>query len=135
MVRYINAVVTVYAEQNTQNADGDYITDFVSVETIEGDVQPHALTEDEIKTFGLSQMKGQVKLFLYNGLHPNVKAGNRATVQSELTGTTDVYNIMPVNCWSSHGECLLVPVENEIFPPPTPEEPDGEESGGQTDSD
>jgi hypothetical protein len=125
MVRYINAVVTVYAESNSMNADGDYIQEFSQVENIEGDVQPHSLTDEEIKLYGLSESKGQVKLFLYNGLHPNIKTGNRAVVQSALTGKTDIYSIMPVNCWSSHGECLLVPIENETFSQPTPE-PNGE---------
>ena len=52
-------------------------------------------------------------MFLYNGLHPNVKVGNRARVDSQLTGREDLYEIMPVNAWTRHGECLLVPVENE----------------------
>ena len=113
MVRFINAVVTVYAETGTENADGDIIASYSSVETIQGDVQPAALTDEEMKLYGISTIKGNVKKFFYNGLHPNVKAGNRASVLSALTGTTDIYSIMPVNCWTKHGVCLLVPVENE----------------------
>ena len=28
---------------------------------------------------------------------------------------------MPINAWSKHGECLLVPVENEAEETPDPE--------------
>ena len=66
-----------------------------------------------MKVFGISESKGNIKLFLYNGLHPNVKVGNRARVEIQLTGREDLYEIMPVNAWTRHGECLLVPVENE----------------------
>lgn len=114
MVRYNNASITIYEEQNVIDESGDYIAEWESVETITGDVQPHTLTQDEIKVYGLSQVKGSVKLFLYNGIHENIKSGNRASVDSAFTGKTDLYNIMPVNAWSRHGECLLIPVENEV---------------------
>lgn len=113
MVRFNNAVVTIYSETNTLNEEGDYIAEFEAVETIEGDVQPHTLTEDEIKLYGLSDSKGNVRLFLYNGLHDNIKMGNRASVLSSFTGKSELFSIMPVNAWSRHGECLLIPVENE----------------------
>ena len=127
MVRYNNAVVTVYAESSTTNDEGDIITGYTQVEVINGDVQPHALTQDEVKLYGISTVKGNVKLFLYNGIHENVKAGNRASVLSDFTGKTDWYSIMPVNAWSRHGECLLIPVENEGEYPP--EENNGPVSG------
>ena len=134
MVRYNNAVVTVYAESTTTNDEGDVITEYTQVEVINGDVQPHALTQDEVKLYGISTVKGNVKLFLYNGIHENVKAGNRASVLSDFTGKTDWYSIMPVNAWSRHGECLLIPVENEgEYPPEDSNEPvsgtDSEVSG------
>lgn len=130
MVRYNNAVVTVLAETPTIDDCGDSIIEYEQVDVIEGDVQPHALTEDEIKLYGISVRKGGVKLFLYNGLHSSVKAGNRASVLSSFTGQTDLYSIMPVNAWSRHGECLLIPVENEDTTPeptPTPETGDSDE--------
>jgi hypothetical protein len=38
---------------------------------------------------------------------------------------------MPLNAWSKHGECLLLPVENETTTPePTPSE---EEENGEGD--
>lgn len=113
MVRIFNATVTILEETEVMNSEGDLIQSFTEVESIIGDVQPHALTESEMKVFGISESKGNVKLFLYNGLHPNVKAGNRARVDSQLTGRENLYEIMPVNAWTRHGECLLVPVENE----------------------
>ena len=113
MVRHRNASVTIYAEKNTIDDSGDFISEWEIVETISGDVQPHTLTQDEIKVYGLSEVKGSVKLFLYNGLHENIKPGNRASVNSSFTRKTDLYNIMSVNAWSRHGECLLIPVENE----------------------
>lgn len=122
MVCYKNAVVTVLAETPTIDDSGDSIIEFSQIDVIEGDVQPHALTQDEIKLYGISESKGGVKLFLYNGLHDSIKAGNRASVLSSFTGKTDLYSIMPVNAWSKHGECLLIPVENEApAPEPTPE--------------
>lgn len=113
MVRYKNATVTIYEETNTLNAEGDMISTFTEVETIEGDVQPHSLTEDEIRLYGVSTSRGNVRLFLYNGYHPNIKAGNRASVYSSFSGTTELFTVMPMNAWSRHGECILIPVENE----------------------
>ena len=113
MVRFINAVVTILGETTSIDDSGDCISEWSAVEVIKGDVQPHSMTEDEMKAYGISTSRGNVRLFLYNGYHPNVKVGNRASVQSDFTGTTDIFNIMPINAWSRHGECLLIPVENE----------------------
>jgi hypothetical protein len=129
MVRFHNAVVTILAETAEIDDAGDVITDWSQTEVIKGDVQPHTLTEDEIKAFGLSTIKGNVRLFLYNGYHENVKSGNRASVLSSFTGKTELFNIMPINAWSKHGECLLVPVENEAEETPDPEPTDGEGEG------
>ena len=130
MVRFHNAVVSILNESNTIDDSGDYIAEWTQIETLEGDVQPHSLTEDEMKAYGISQNKGSVKLFLYNGYHENIKVGNRSSVLSSFTGKTEVYNIMPINAWSKHGECLLLPVENEsALTPPTPPEPTPSEEG------
>ncbi len=133
MVRFHNAVVTILTETAETDEAGDVITDWSQTEVIKGDVQPHTLTEDEIKAFGLSTIKGNVRLFLYNGYHENVKSGNRASVLSSFTGKTELFNIMPINAWSKHGECLLVPVENEAEetpdPEPTPEPVEPTEGG------
>ena len=135
MVRFNNAVVEILAESAEVDDAGDVIADWSKVEEIKGDVQPHTLTEDEIKTFGLSTMKGNVRLFLYNGYHENIKSGNRASVLSSFTGKTELFNIMPINAWSRHGECLLVPVENEAEetpdPEPTPEPTPDDSEGGE----
>lgn len=129
MVRYHNAVVTILAETTNVDDAGDVITEWTQQEVIEGDVQPHTMTEDEIKAFGISTLKGNTRLFLYNGCHDCIKAGNRASVLSSFTGKTEIFNVMPINAWSKHGECLLVPVENEApdTPEPSPEEETGEE--------
>lgn len=113
MVRFINAVVTIYTETLTENDEGDTIATYTQAEVIEGDVQPANLTQDEAKLYGITEIKGETKKFFYNGFHENVKAGNRASVLSSFTGKSELYNIMPVNCWSVHGVVLLVPVENE----------------------
>ena len=132
MVRYNNAVVTIFAETTEVDEAGDVITEWTQQEVIEGDVQPHALTEDEIKAFGISTLKGNTRLFLYNGYHENVKSGNRASVLSSFTGKTELFNIMPINAWSKHGECLLIPVENEeTTPDPEPTNGKGEEGNGE----
>lgn len=134
MVRFINAVVTIYAESTTENADGDIIQGFSQVEVVEGDVQPANLSQEELKLYGISTIRGNIKKFFYNGIHQNIKAGNRAVVNSSLTGKSDIYSIMPVNCWTRHGVCLLVPIENEVWPPapePTPNT-EGETDGNQS---
>ena len=113
MVVHKNATVHIFAETTEMNSEGDCIQSFSEVESIVGDVQPHALTEAELKAYGISARKANVKLFLYDGLHDSIKAGNRAKVASALTKKTDIYEIMPSNAWTRHGECLLVPVENE----------------------
>lgn len=130
MVRFHNAVVTILAESAVEDDSGDYIAEWSQVEVIEGDVQPHAMTEDEMKAYGISTSRGNVRLFLYNGYHPNVAVGNRASVLSSFTGASELFNIMPINAWSRHGECLLIPVENEaeqIEPPSDPTD-DGEDT-------
>jgi head-tail adaptor len=131
MVRFHNAVVTILTESNTIDDAGDYIAEWTQAEVIEGDVQPHILTEDEVKAFGISTLKGNTRLFLYNGFHENIKAGNRASVLSSFSGKTELFNIMPINALSKHGECLLVPVENEAeeTPEPTPDDSEGGEDG------
>jgi hypothetical protein len=113
MVRFINAKIKIYAETTTIDDSGDSIAEFTLVETVEGDVQPHAMTQDEMKAYGISASRGNVRLFLYNGYHQNIKLGNRASVESDFTGSEEMFSIMPINAWSRHGECLLIPVENE----------------------
>jgi hypothetical protein len=132
MVRFHNAVVTILTESNTIDDEGDYIAEWTQSEVIEGDVQPHTLTEDEVKAFGISTLKGNTRLFLYNGFHENIKAGNRASVLSSFSGKTELFNIMPINAWSKHGECLLIPVENEeATSEPEPTNGEGEEGNGE----
>lgn len=132
MVRFNNAVVEILAETADVDDAGDVIAEWSKVEEIKGDVQPHTLTEDEIKAFGLSTSKGNIRLFLYNGYHENIKSGNRASVLSSFTGKTELFNIMPINAWSKHGECLLIPVENEeATPDPEPTNGEGEEGNGE----
>ena len=114
MVRYINATVSILEKTTEENYEGDLICSYSEVETIKGDVQPASLSQDERQIYGLSTRKGLVRKFFYNGLHPNVKAGNRAKVTSDLSGTTETFEIMPVNAWTRHGVCLLIPVENEV---------------------
>lgn len=133
MVRFINAVVTILGETTSIDDSGDCISEWSAVEVIKGDVQPHTMTEDEVKAYGISTSRGNVRLFLYNGYHPNVKVGNRASVQSDFTGTTEIFNIMPINAWSKHGECLLVPVENEAEQTEDSTEENGAEESGEDD--
>lgn len=114
MVLFHNAVVTVMTESTVIDDSGDTVTEFVQAEVIDGDVQPHTLTRDEARLYGLSENTAGVRLFLYNGYHENMRAGNRASVLSSFTGKSEMFNIMPINAWSKHGECLLVPVENEV---------------------
>lgn len=136
MVRYKNASVSILAESTTLDESGDYISEWSPIETIIGDVQPHSMTEDEMKVYGISTIRGNVRLFLYNGLHPNVKVGNRAKVTSALSQTEEIFNIMPINAWSRHGECLLIPVENEEeITPPSEESGSGENTESGEDGD
>ena len=128
IVRFINATVTILSESTTLDDEGDYIASWSEIETIKGDVQPHSMTEDEMKAYGISTSRGNVRKFFYNGIHPNVKVGNRAKVDSAFTGISEIFNIMPINAWSGHGVCLLVLVENEA------EETDGQEGHSSTDS-
>ena len=133
MVRFINAVVTILAETTTEDDSGDYISSWSQVEVIEGDVQPHSMTEDEIKAYGISTTRGNVRIFFYNGYHPNVKVGNRASVLSSFSGTTELFSIMPINAWSRHGVCLLIPVENEAEKAEDSTEENGADESGEND--
>lgn len=114
MVKYNNASVAIYEETTTKNDEGDKILTFTFVETVKGDVQSHTLSEAELSLYGLNTKKADVKKFFYDGYNANIKSGNRAVVTSDLLGgTARTYTIQPVNAWPRHGECLLVPVENE----------------------
>ena len=113
MVRYNNASVTILVQGTETNDEGDIISTYTDGETIIGDVQPHALTEEDANLYGLGERRAGVKLFLYNGKHASIAEGSRARVSSDLSGDEKIYQVMPVNAWSRHGECLLVPVENE----------------------
>lgn len=114
MVRYINATVTIYEPTTSINDEGEVITEYKQGGTIKGDVQPARLSESEIKLYGLSERSASCKKFFYSGYCPAIKEGNRASVESSLEGgSVKVYEIQPMNAWPRHGECLLVPVENE----------------------
>ena len=113
MVRYNNATVDIYEEGKTTNDEGDIIADFTKVASLIGDVQSYKLTESDVKLYGIDTKSAAVKRFFYNGYCASVKPGNRAVVTSAYTGLTETYSIMPINAWERHGECLLVPVENE----------------------
>lgn len=114
MVRYNNASVDILEQSATLNDEGDKILSWFKVDTVVGDVQSHTLSEAELNLYGINAKKADVKLFLYKGFNANIKDGNRAVVTSKyLNGATKTYTIQPINAWERHGECLLVPVENE----------------------
>lgn len=114
MVRYNNASVDILEQSATLNDEGDKILSWTKVDTVIGDVQSHTLSEAELSLYGINAKKADVKLFLYKGFNANIKDGNRAVVTSKyLNGATKTYTIQPINAWERHGECLLVPVENE----------------------
>ena len=114
MVRYNNASVDILEQSATLNDEGDKILSWSKVDTVVGDVQSHTLSEAELSLYGINAKKADVKLFLYKGFNSNIKDGNRAVVTSKyLNGATKTYTIQPINAWERHGECLLVPVENE----------------------
>ena len=114
MVRYNNASVDILEQSATLNDEGDKILSWSKVDTVVGDVQSHTLSEAELSLYGINAKKADVKLFLYKGFNANIKDGNRAVVTSKyLNGATKTYTIQPINVWERHGECLLVPVENE----------------------
>ena len=94
MVRFHNAVVSILSESNTIDESGDYIAEWEQTEVIEGDVQPHSLTEDEIKA-QIEDMAEYVSSF--HGLTNKhaVKYANLRTAGSTLKAMKPVKGDLP----------------------------------------
>lgn len=114
-VMYKNATVYVAGETVRKNREGTKIKsyDFENpLEAFRADVQPNALSEAEVEMYGITEKKAGVRKMFFD--HARwLKRGNRAKVQYD-DGDSQIFYIEPVNRWRGHGECLLVPVENEL---------------------
>ena len=113
-VMYINATIYVANETVKKNKEGTKTKVFAfdnPLEVLRADVQPKALTEAELKVYGITEKKAATKkVFFQNAQF--LQRGNRAKVVYD-NGDIEIYYIEPVNRWRQHGEVLLIPVENE----------------------
>jgi hypothetical protein len=120
VVRYLNATVKIYVKTSTQNDEGTRISSYgylvtpktAAAETLRADVQPYKLTEAEMTLYGIDDDGADTRRMFYNTA-AYVKIGNRAEVTGDYDGVTKYFDIMPINVWQHHGECLLVPVAGE----------------------
>jgi len=116
MLFFPNATVYVSALTTTKNAEGTKIKkyDFEnSLENFRADVQPNVLSREQIELYGLTAKTADTKkCFCDIASGSFMKIGNRAKVVYD-DGTTEYYNVQPVNSWRFHKEFLLIPVENE----------------------
>ena len=113
MVLFVNATVKIKGLTTTVNDEGDTISSYTDICSFNADVQPAKLSEGDIALYGLNDKKAEIKKMFYNGYYACMTQGARAEVTSRLDKTTRIYTVEPVNTWPRHGECLLVPVENE----------------------
>lgn len=114
MVHYPNATINVAKLSKTKNAEGTYIKTFdftQPLESFRADVQPNTLTREQISLYGINEKTAHTKKVFFDSAS-YMTSGNRAQVVYD-DGTTEEYNICPVNKWRVHCEALLIPVENE----------------------
>lgn len=114
MVFYPNATIKIAGLTVTKNAEGTKIKKYNfenPLESIRADVQPNVLTKEQIEIYGIDERTAETKKVFFTDA-VNMKAGNRAQVVYD-NGSTEVYNICPVNKWRVHCEALLIPVGNE----------------------
>lgn len=116
MLFFPNATVYVSDLKVEKNSEGTKIKkyDFENpLESFRCDVQPNTLTSAQIELYGLKAKTANTKKCFINISDGNyMTIGNRAKVVYD-DGTTEYYNIQPVNFWRFHKEFLLIPVENE----------------------
>lgn len=114
MVFFPNATVYVAKLTDSVNAEGTRIKtyDYTSpLESFRADVQPNALTKEQIELYGINEKTAETKKCFYDNAS-YMKSGNRVKVVYD-DGSEEYYNICPENKWRVHSESLLVPVENE----------------------
>ena len=114
MVHYPNARIDVAVLSVTTNDEGTRIKgyDFTTpIDSFSADVQPNALTREQIELYGINEKTANTKKAFYTK-SSFMLAGNRARVTFN-DGRVEYYNICPQNVWRVHSEALLVPVENE----------------------
>lgn len=116
MLFFPNATIYVSDLKTIKNQEGTKIKtyDFDNpLENFRCDVQPNVLTSAQIELYGLNAKTANTKKCFININDGNyMTIGNRAKVVYD-NGTTEYYNIQPVNFWRFHKEFLLIPVENE----------------------
>lgn len=114
MVHYPNATISVATLSTVVNDEGTPIKEYIyttPLETFRADVQPHTLTKEQIELYGINTKNAHTKKVFFDTASYMV-AGNRAMVVYD-DGTTEYYDICPMNKWRIHCEALLIPVENE----------------------
>lgn len=118
-----NATVYIFAPIVSKNSEGSigkswgYLlpdpTDPVA--TFRADVQPAALSKNEMLAWGLSNANADVKK-MFGILDSSVVPPNRIVVVSDFDDDVAVYTIFGKNRWPGHMEALLVPVVGETAP-------------------
>ena len=114
MVHYPNATVSIALWSTSKNDEGTRISEYNytnPVETFRADVQPNTLTKEQIELYGIDTKNAHTKKCFFDSAS-YMQAGNRAMVVYD-DGTTEYYDICPMNKWRIHCEALLIPVENE----------------------
>lgn len=114
MVHYPNATVDIALWGTTTNDEGTKISEYNfanPVASFRADVQPNTLTKEQIELYGIDTKNAHTKKMFFDDA-VNLQSGNRAKVAYD-DGTTEYYNICPMNKWRVHSEALLIPVENE----------------------
>lgn len=114
MVHYPNATISVATLSTVTNDEGTPIKEYgyeTPLETFRADVQPNTLTKEQIELYGINTKNAHTKKVFFD-IASYMVAGNRAKVVYD-DGTTEYYDICPMNKWRVHCEALLIPVENE----------------------
>jgi hypothetical protein len=91
------------------NSEGMVSKTWTVLKTKKVDVQPAALSENEVKLFGISSQGSNAKRVYYEQ-DSGIIEGLRLSTGGEL------YEVRGVNPWSIHGVCLAIPVVGETYP-------------------
>lgn len=105
--------VTILNYTTVKNSEGMSVKTWSILKTIQADVQPRQLSENEVKLFGLSSQQSNAKnMYFYQD--GTITEGMRVLYDGSL------FEIRGDNDWSIHSVVILIPVLGETYTPLLP---------------
>lgn len=104
--------VLIQAATTTYDTEAMPVRAWTTLKTMIADVQPKALTANEIQGFGISNLQADAKI-MYFIKDTSIAQGMRVIYDS------NIFEIRGVNSWRVHSSALLIPVQGEEYRPYT----------------